>query len=104
MDHIDVNIVLTDRGAVDCDYKAEHSGGLRRLLAMVIFVKQKIIGFDKDDEGGWRARLECGHYQHVRHDPPLNIREWVLTESGRRNKIGAVLECRKCDEDSPADF
>ena len=49
-------------------------------MALAIFVKQKITGFDKDDDGDWRARLECGHYQHVRHDPPLAIREWVLTE------------------------
>ena len=74
------------------------------MMALAIFVKQKITGFDKDDDGDWRARLECGHYQHVRHDPPLTIREWVLTESGRRDKIGVVLECRKCDEGSPTDF
>ena len=73
-------------------------------MALAIFVKQKITGFDKHDDGDWRARLECGHYQHVRHDPPLTIREWVLTESGRRDKIGVVFECRKCDEGSPTDF
>lgn len=67
-------------------------------------MKQKIIGFDKDDENDWRAELECGHLQHVRHKPPLISREWVLTETGRSEKIGAELECRKCDEGEPKDF
>jgi hypothetical protein len=64
-------------------------------------MKQKIINFDRDDEGDWRAELECGHFQHVRHKPPLVTREWVLTEAGRREKLGAPLECKKCDEDEP---
>jgi hypothetical protein len=67
-------------------------------------VRQKITGYDKDDDGDWRARLECRHYQHVRHDPPLTVREWVLTDEGRNSKIGAELECRKCDEAAPVDF
>ena len=37
-------------------------------------MKQKITGFDKDDEDHWRAVLECGHRQHVRHDPPMTTR------------------------------
>lgn len=67
-------------------------------------MKRKIEGFDKDEQGDWRARLECGHYQHVRHAPPLINREWVLTGNGRREKLGAALECRKCDEKKPPDF
>jgi len=60
-------------------------------------MERKIIGFDKDDEGDWRAALDCGHYQHVRHKPPLVTREWVLTEEGRREKLGVELDCKKCD-------
>lgn len=67
-------------------------------------MKQAIIGFDRDDELHWRAKLACGHYQHVRHDPPLRVREWVLTEEGRDTRIGANVDCRKCDEDLPNDF
>lgn len=67
-------------------------------------MKQMIIGFDRDDERDLRAKLACGHYQHVRHDPPLTVREWTLTQAGRDNKIGAELECRKCDEARPRDF
>jgi hypothetical protein len=66
-------------------------------------MNQKIIGFDQDDEGVWRAELECGHLQHVRHQPPLVTREWVLTEKGRSEKIGAFLNCKKCDEERLTD-
>lgn len=67
-------------------------------------MKQKITGFTQDGEGDWRAALECGHFQHVRHKPPLVSREWVLTEEGRREKLGAQLDCKKCGEDMPRDF
>jgi hypothetical protein len=65
---------------------------------------RRITGFDKDDEGDWRAALECRHYQHVRHDPPLRTREWVLTKEGRRSRIGVELDCLKCRDGAPADF
>jgi hypothetical protein len=67
-------------------------------------MKRKIAGYSKDEDGHWRAKLVCGHYQHVRHDPPLVTREWVLSERGRREKLGAELECKKCDEEKPKDF
>ncbi len=67
-------------------------------------MKRKITAFDQDDDGDWRAKLDCRHYQHVRHDPPLTTREWVLGETGRAAKIGEAIECRKCEELSPPDF
>lgn len=67
-------------------------------------MKQKIKGFDQDDNSDWRAKLACGHYQHVRHNPPLATREWVQSETERAAKIGESLECRKCDEMKPPDF
>jgi hypothetical protein len=63
-------------------------------------MKQKITGFDHDDEHHWRAILACGHRQHVRHDPPMTIRTWVLTEQGRDSHIGIELDCKRCDEES----
>jgi hypothetical protein len=62
-------------------------------------MKRKITRFEKDDEGDWRAALDCGHFQHVRHKPPLVSREWVLTAKGRSEKLGFELECKKCDEE-----
>ena len=67
-------------------------------------MKRKIIGFNQDDDGHWRAKLDCRHYQHVRHDPPLTVRKWTLTEPGRASRIGRELECKKCDEQSLSDF
>ena len=48
------------------------------------------MAFDADDDGHWRAALECGHFQHVRHDPPLTTRSWVQTEEGRALRIVQV--------------
>lgn len=62
-------------------------------------MKGKIINFDKDEEGDWRAELDCGHFQHVRHRPPLSTRNWILTEEGGGEKLGAGLECKKCDDE-----
>ena len=57
---------------------------------------QKIIGFHLDEVNDWVADLECGHTQHVRHDPPWQNREWVETEEGRKGKLGVELFCKKC--------
>jgi len=57
-----------------------------------------IVGFHQDDEGHWVADLECGHTRHVRHDPPWQQREWVVTEDGRAKWIGKSFECLKCGE------
>lgn len=61
-----------------------------------------ITGFHQDDEGQWVAELDCGHTQHMRHDPPWQQREWVLTEEGRAGQVGAELRCRLCAEVEPA--
>jgi hypothetical protein len=63
-------------------------------------MKQRITGFHRDEEGDWVAELECGHRQHVRHDPPWQERPWVTTEAGRDSRLGVLLECRSCS--SPA--
>ena len=62
-------------------------------------MRRRIVGYDCDDEGHWRALLDCGHPQHVRHDPPLVTREWVLTEEGRASRLGQELDCKRCDEE-----
>ncbi len=61
-------------------------------------MQQAIVGFHLDAEGHFVADLACGHGQHVRHDPPWQNRPWVLTEQGRKEKLGVMLECKKCDE------
>jgi uncharacterized protein DUF3565 len=61
-------------------------------------VKRRITGFHQDEESHWVAELECGHNQHVRHDPPWQMRPWVLTAEGRRSRLGETLNCVICDE------
>ncbi|HEY9225532.1 MAG TPA: DUF3565 domain-containing protein [Gemmatimonadaceae bacterium] len=60
-------------------------------------MKQPIIGYHLDDEGHWVADLACGHSQHVRHDPPMQSRPWVLTPEGRAQHLGTTLNCVLCD-------
>jgi len=60
-------------------------------------VQQVIVGFHRDELEHWVADLACGHTQHVRHDPPWMVREWVTTAEGRDSRIGTLLECKKCD-------
>jgi hypothetical protein len=67
-------------------------------------MKREIVGFDLDYDGHWRVKLVCRHYQHVRHDPPLISREWVCSAAGRESRFNEQLECKKCDQHSPADF
>ncbi len=59
-------------------------------------VERAIMGFHQDDEGHWVADLECGHTQHVRHDPPWQVRPWVTTAEGRRRHTGRRLRCVRC--------
>lgn len=66
-------------------------------------MKQAITGFHKDNEDHWVAELECGHNQHVRHDPPWQVRAWVTTRKGRENRLGHKLDCKKCDRGEPKD-
>ncbi|MCZ6799390.1 MAG: DUF3565 domain-containing protein [Nitrospirae bacterium] len=61
-------------------------------------MNQPIIGFHQDEEGHWVADLECGHGQHVRHNPPWSERPWVLTMQGRHQHLGYILWCKRCEE------
>jgi hypothetical protein len=61
-------------------------------------MERKIVAFGQDEVGDWVAILACGHGQHVRHDPPLSNRPWVLTAEGRQQFIGFELNCKLCDE------
>ena len=65
--------------------------------------EKRITGFHQDEERDWVAELECGHFQHVRHNPPWTNRSWVLSEETRATVIGQVLYCRKCKSGAPPD-
>lgn len=60
-------------------------------------MQRPITGFHRDELGDWVAELRCGHGQHVRNQPPLVSRPWVLTEDGRASRLGVPLDCVRCD-------
>jgi hypothetical protein len=64
-------------------------------------MKQPITGYHLDEEDHWVAELACGHGQHVRHDPPWQVRPWVITEAGRAEHVGTELDCVRCDRGEP---
>ena len=59
---------------------------------------RRIAAFHQDEESHWVADLDCGHTQHVRHNPPWTNRPWVITEEGRQSHIGREMDCKKCDD------
>ena len=65
-------------------------------------MERRILGFHRDDEGHWVAELECGHTQHVRHDPPWQVRPWVVDAAQREERIGTLIECGRCAHDRRA--
>ena len=67
-------------------------------------MKKTIVDYHQDEENHWVARLACGHFQHVRHQPPFINRPWVLSQETRTAKLGQQLNCIKCDEGAEADF
>ncbi|QIB66269.1 DUF3565 domain-containing protein [Kineobactrum salinum] len=66
-------------------------------------MKSAITGYHQDAELDWVAELACGHFQHVRHNPPFAHRPWVTTPAGRESRLGVELECKKCNLGAPAD-
>jgi tellurite methyltransferase len=60
-------------------------------------VRRRIVSFDQDEVGDWRAHLDCRHRQHVRHQPPFRMAPWVETAAGRAARIGRELDCPLCD-------
>ncbi|MBA6225503.1 DUF3565 domain-containing protein [Colwellia sp. MB02u-18] len=65
---------------------------------------QAIIDYHLDDENHWVARLECGHFQHVRHQPPFINRPWVVNKATRHAMLGQQLNCIKCEHGAARDF
>jgi tellurite methyltransferase len=60
-------------------------------------MQRAIVSFHEDASSDWVAELSCGHRRHVRHQPPLSERPWVVTAEGRQSRIGLPLDCNPCD-------
>ena len=67
-------------------------------------MKRRILTVRADpaEPGAWIAELECGHTQHVRHEPPFRDRPWVRSEAGRAQSIGVPIDCPRCEEEGPS--
>lgn len=78
-------------------YRGTRGNGSLKLM------QRRITGYHRDEERHWVAELDCGHNQHVRHNPPWVSRPWVTTQEGRESMLGTALECLKCDRDEPPD-
>jgi len=61
-------------------------------------MRKAISGFHLDEYDDWVAELDCGHNQHVRHNPPFINRPWVITEQGRHSMLGEALHCSLCND------
>lgn len=66
-------------------------------------MNQAIVGYHLDENADWVAELACGHFQHVRHQPPFINRPWVVSEQGRNTMLGRQLPCKKCENGDPKD-
>jgi len=75
----------------------------RRRFGSEDAVERRIVGYHRDEEQHWVAQLECGHHQHVRHQPPFTNRWWVTTPEGRASRLGRMLDCKKCERGAPPD-
>jgi tellurite resistance-related uncharacterized protein len=60
-------------------------------------MERPIADFGLGSDGDPVAVLNCGHSQHVRHNPPFINRPWVVTREGRDGMIGKPLNCVRCD-------
>jgi Protein of unknown function (DUF3565) len=69
---------------------------MKPMRANVPGIPRKIVGFHQDEFFDWIADLECGHQQHVRHNPPWTSRHWVTTPEGRMEHVGQELPCSVC--------
>ena len=66
-----------------------------RLAAMKVMQATRRVFMMNRDYSEFRNSLG----QHVRHDPPWMLREWVLHKETRAERIGSLMDCKKCDEE-----
>jgi hypothetical protein len=53
---------------------------------------RKIVAFHLDENLDWVAELECGHQQHVRHNPP-----WTHRHGSQQQKVDGHTSAISCD-------
>lgn len=78
----------------------QNISNIEKRLKNKVLMQQEIISFNQDEINDWCAVLQCGHRQHMRHNPPWQNRAWVLDDEQRKSKIGTTLNCVLCDKES----
>ncbi|MBA1191811.1 DUF3565 domain-containing protein [Pseudomonas entomophila] len=56
----------------------------------------RMVAFRQDEQGHWVVELSCGHTQHLRHQPPWQVRPWVLDAARRAACLGQPFDCGWC--------
>lgn len=84
------------RGTMSALWVDVRAGHFDPLIMPVAVPEVAIQGFRLDADGIWVAELACGHRQHIRHNPPFQVADWVVSEAGRHAHIGARLPCKLC--------
>lgn len=93
-----------DLNRLQARYQLQRPESLRNIDPNEQKLWQPIIGYHQDEEQHWVAELGCGHYQHVRHDPPWQNRIWVTTAVGRESRWGHLLRCVRCAQGEPPQY
>lgn len=60
-------------------------------------VDRRILVVHPESETVCVVELDCGHRRHVRDRPPFERYPWVRDATARAEKIGASIECLRCD-------
>lgn len=60
-------------------------------------IARRIVRVNLESEDTCVVDLDCGHSRHVRDRPPFEDYSWVRDADARRARIGALIECGRCD-------
>ena len=88
---------------VQCRNRLRHAARQRGQPAYSGGMERAIVGYHQDEHGEWVAELACGHQRHVRHEPPFELRPWVVEAEGRRGRLGTPIDCGLCERSVSAD-
>lgn len=64
-------------------------------------VRRTIVEVEVEGPGAVVVTLDCGHRRHVRHRPPFEVHPWVLDARQRAARVGAEIECGRCEAAAP---
>ncbi|HWB76886.1 MAG TPA: DUF3565 domain-containing protein [Nannocystaceae bacterium] len=60
-------------------------------------IDRRIVAVHAESADTCVVELDCGHRRHVRDRPPFERYPWVRDATAHAQKIGATIECGRCD-------